>query len=107
MQWMDTDWRNRLLAAIETDPRTPRAISLAANLGPNFLSQMIERGTSPSTQALVSLCETLGVSLTYIFTGAEMTPDQEELLRLSAKMPDRQKDLLIEMARQLQAGEPH
>ncbi|HEX9595743.1 MAG TPA: helix-turn-helix transcriptional regulator [Anaerolineales bacterium] len=103
---MDTRWRERLVQAIESDGRTPRAISLAANLGPNFISQMLERGTSPSTQALVSLCGVLGVSLTYIFTGAEMSPEDEDLLRLAAVLPEKQKDLLIEMARQLQDGGP-
>lgn len=102
---MIPDWRARLLKAIEGDGRSPRAISLAAKLGPNYLAQMIERGTAPSTQALVSLCDVLNVSVTYIFTGANMTPDQEELLRLSAELPERQKELLIEMARQLKAPE--
>jgi transcriptional regulator with XRE-family HTH domain len=102
---MGSKWRERLIEAIEADGRSPRAISLAANLGPNYLAQMIERGTAPSTPALVSLCEVLNVSLTYIFTGAAMSPDQEELLRLSAELPEKQKDLLIEMARQLKAPE--
>jgi hypothetical protein len=102
---MSNEWRARLLKAIESDGRSPRAISLAAKLGPNYLAQMIERGTAPSTPALVALCNVLGISVTYVFTGAHMTPDQEELLRLAAEMPDRQKDLLIEMARQLRASE--
>jgi hypothetical protein len=102
---MTSPWRDRLMKSIEADGRSPRAISLAAKLGPNYLTQMIERGTAPSTPALVSLCDALGISLTYVFTGANMTPDQEELLRLSAEMQDHQKDLLVEMARQLRASE--
>ena len=102
---MTSPWRDRLMKSIEADGRSPRAISLAAKLGPNYLTQMIERGTAPSTPALVSLCDVLGLSLTYVFTGANMTPDQEELLRLSAEMQDHQKDLLVEMARQLRASE--
>ena len=104
---MDSAWRQRLIAAIEKDVRTPRAISIAAGLGPNYLSQMVERGTSPSIPALVSLCGVLNLSLTYIFTGADMTPEQEELLRLSAELPDQQKDLLVDLARQLRGAEPH
>lgn len=104
---MDTAWRQRLIAAIEKDERTPRAISLAAGLGPNYLNQMIERGTSPSIPALVALCGVLSLSLTYIFTGAEMTPGQEELLRLSSELPDQQQDLLVDLARQLRGAEPH
>lgn len=103
---METEWRDRLIRAIERDGRSPRAISLAANLGPNFLGQMLERGTSPSTQALVSVCSALGISLTYIFTGADMSTEDEELLRLAAHLPEKQRDLLIEMARQLRDVAP-
>ena len=104
---MDTAWRQRLIEAIEKDERTPRAISLAAGLGPNYLNQMIERGTAPSIPAFVSLCGTLGVSLTYIFTGADMSPGQEELLRVSAELPHQKRKLLVDLARQLRGDEPH
>lgn len=43
---MKDGWRERLLAAIDADGRSDRAISLAAGLGPNFVSQM--RGTKSS-----------------------------------------------------------
>lgn len=43
---MKDGWRERLLAAIDADDRSDRAISLAAGLGPNFVSQM--RGTKSS-----------------------------------------------------------
>jgi hypothetical protein len=104
---MENGWRHRLIAAIEADPRTPRAISLDAGLGPNFVGQMIERGTSPSTNAVVALAQTLGLSLTYLFTGAEMTPEDEELLRLSGNLPEDRRKLLLAMARSWRAGEQH
>lgn len=104
---MENQWRKRLTDAIERDGRTPRAISIAADLGPNFITQMVSRGTAPSTPALVSLCAALGVSLTYIFTGAEMTPGEEELLTLAADLEDDSKDLLIDLARKLQAPSQH
>lgn len=102
---MGKTWRDRLLEAIEKDGRTPRAISLAANLGPNFLGQMIRRGTAPSTPAVVALCQVLKISLTYLFTGVEMSPEDEELLSLSGNLPDERKALLIQMARSWQDGE--
>lgn len=106
MPTMKTDWRDRLIEAIDRDGRSLRAISRAANLGSNYLTQMRERGTAPTTQALVSLCDVLGVSVTSILIGAAMSPSEEELLRLAAGLSDRKKDLLIEMARQLQEAEP-
>ena len=105
MHPMDQLWRDRLVKAIERDGRTPRAISLEAKLGPNYLTQMLLRGTAPTTPALISLCKVLGISLTSLFTGSDMTPEDEELLRLTAGLPEEQKILLIEMARQLRAAE--
>lgn len=104
---MENEWRQRLISAIEEDPRSPRAISIDAGLGPNFLGQMMARGTSPSTSAVVALCETLGISLTYLFTGAEMSPEDEELLRLSGNLPEDRRKLLLAMARSWRAGEQH
>lgn len=104
---MENAWRERLVKAIEKDGRTPRAISLAAKLGPNFLAQMLSRGTSPSTAAVVALCDILGISLTYLFTGAEMSPEDEELLRLSGELPERKKALLLDMARSWRDDEAH
>jgi transcriptional regulator with XRE-family HTH domain len=104
---MENEWRQRLISAIEADPRTPRAISMAAGLGPNFLNQMMARGTSPSTSAVVALSQALGISLTYLFTGAEMTPEDEELLRLSGNLPEDRRQLLLAMARSWRAGEQH
>lgn len=101
---MESGWRGRFIKAIEADGRTPRAISKAAGLGPNYLTQMLSRGTSPSTPALVSLCGVLGISLTYIFTGAEMSREQEELLQLSSDLTEDQRKLLIDLARQLPSG---
>lgn len=67
---MNEDWRTRLLKAIDEDGRSDRAISLAANLGPNFVSQM--RGTKsaapkkPNIEYVQRLADVLGKDLTSI-----------------------------------------
>lgn len=104
---MENGWRTRLLEAIEKDPRSPRAISLDAGLGPNYLDQMMRRGTAPSTPAVVALCETLKISITYLFTGVEMSREDEELLSISGRLPHDRKALLLQMARSWRGDEPH
>jgi len=103
---MKTEWRDNLVRAIERDGRSLRAISVAAGLGQNYLNQMLVRGTAPTTTALVSLCDVLGVSVTSILTGGDLGPSEEELLRISSGLSDRQIDLLIELARQMKEAEP-
>jgi len=67
---MSEDWKTRLLKAIDEDDRSDRAISLAANLGPNFISQM--RGTNsasakkPNIAYVQRIADVLGKDLTSI-----------------------------------------
>lgn len=67
---MKDDWKERLFAAIDGDQRSDRAISLAAGLGPNFISQM--RGTKsaapkkPNIEYVRKLAKALGKDLSTI-----------------------------------------
>ncbi len=92
-------WRERLIEVIEADPRSLRAISLEAGLGPNYVTQMINENKGPTAAALVKLAETLHVSVTFIFTGAEMTQADEDLLKLAAKMDEVEKTHLLGLLR--------
>lgn len=64
---MHEGWKDRLLQAIDADGRSDRAISLAAGLGPNFISQM--RGTTtaapkkPNIEYVRKLADALGKDL--------------------------------------------
>ena len=78
----NADWLKRLICAVEEDPRTFQAISLAAGLGQNYVSQMVKRRTMPTTNAVLQLCRVLGKSPNYIFTGADIDADASEFLRL-------------------------
>lgn len=80
---MKDDWRDRLLKAIDEDGRSDRAISLAAGLGVNFISQM--RGTKasapkkPNIEYVRKLAIVLGKELSSIVGTAE--DDSEARLR--------------------------
>ena len=94
-------WQDRLLSAIEADGRSWRAISLAAGLGPHYISQMRQRGTNPTLDAADKLCRVLDISLVYILTGLELDPEGEEFLRLAASRSSSDRRHLIELLRRL------
>lgn len=78
---MKDGWRERLLAAIDEDGRSDRAISLAAGLGPNFISQM--RGTKsaapkkPNIEYVRRLAAVLGKELSSIVGQTDEDADRQ------------------------------
>jgi len=92
---MDNLWRHRLTSAIELDPRSKREIARECGFGPNFVSELFNSEKTPSADRVVRLAEVLGISLTYIFIGVEISRQDEEFLQLAAKLPDDEKDHLL------------
>lgn len=101
---MSEGWLTRLTEAVRSDGRTPRAISLAAGLGPNYLSELLTKGKVPGIDKLLRLCAELNVSATWVLTGAEVTTDGEEMLSLLAELSADQQSTLLDLARQLKAA---
>lgn len=100
------DWLTRIKAKIKADGRSYRSISKAAGLGDNFVSEMILEGKEkePGVLKLLALCAELGTSATYILTGVELGPDDEEMLGLLAGMAEPEKTTFLNLARQLRAA---
>lgn len=93
------DWRERLLAAVDADPRSDRAISLAAGLGPNFVNQLRNNETEPGIKKVLRLAAELKVSLAALFYGDDITPDDEEFLRLLRAATAAERDGLLTFLR--------
>jgi len=100
------DWVNRLLLAAEKDGRSDRAISLAAGLGPNFLNELRNLNKAPTVPKVVALANELNVSLSYLFSGLDLSRENEELLRLFLSLPEPSRDTLLQLARQLAESKP-
>lgn len=80
---MSADWYSRFVEVIETDERSPRAISLLAGLGPNYIQQTIKDGKKPGIENLISVLSELGSgAVLYVIAGIRMTTEDEEVLRL-------------------------
>lgn len=88
---MMTGWKQRLLAAIEADGRSDRAISLAADLGPNFVNELRNTEKEPSVKKVLKLADELNVSLTHLFIGDNTTREDEEFLRLLRQSSDAER----------------
>ena len=68
---MTQNWKSRLLQAVDDDPRSDRAISLAVGLGVNTVNELRNTDKSPSVDKVLKLAEELGLSLGYVFWGAD------------------------------------
>lgn len=89
---MEDGWIQRLWSAIESDGRSPRAISIAAGLGVNYLNQTKQRGTHPVSDKLASILDTLGPEAAlYVMTGLEMSAEDQAFLKLLAGFDSAQK----------------
>lgn len=104
---MEDGWLDRLREAIEADGRSPRSISLAARLGPNYVREMLDGGKVPGIDKLLSICRELKVSATFILTGAHVSADGEEMLSLLRQLRPQQQQTLLDLARQLRATAPN
>lgn len=104
---MQNDWTDILREIVAADGRSMRQISAACGFGPNYLSQAIQQGRKPSFDKLAKLAEVLGVSSARLATGADVSPEAEEMLGLLGTLTADQRQLLLRLARDLQAAAPN
>lgn len=102
---MQQGWRDRLETAVKADVRSMRAISVACGFGPNYLSEVLTGKKEPGIIKLLRICQELGVSAAQIITGADVSPQAEEMLAILAGLPEKQQALLYDLARSLRKGE--
>lgn len=97
------EWLVRLIDEIDKRSASYRQISINADLGPNFVTQLMDekKWKEPLFSNVTKLCDTLGISITYIVTGVHMTQREEEILRLLAKLDDQRQEHLLALIRPL------
>jgi len=98
---MSDAWLSRLKAAVDKDGRTPRAISLAAGLNPNYVGELFHLGKAPTVDKLLKICETLDVSVAWVLTGLNASRQEEEMLALVSGLPEAQQEMIYGLARTL------
>ena len=96
---MMSDWKERLIAAVDADGRSDRAISLAAKLGPNFVNELRNTDKEPSLKRILKLATELRLSTTFLFLGNELTPEDEEFIKLLRESPEPERDAFLAILR--------
>lgn len=94
---MRENWKTRIIAAIDADARSDRAISLAAQLGENFVNQFRNTDRSPSVDKLEKLIKVLNLSYSYVFLGYDISPLDEDLLTALRYMPKDSQEALLKL----------
>lgn len=100
------EWRQRLIDALEADPRSDRAISRAANLGVNFANELRNSEKEPGINKVIRLADALNLSLAYVFNGSDISAEDERDLRAFLRLPPEKRQAILVLARQLAADEP-
>lgn len=78
---IDSGWRDRLQAALDGKDKSAREISLKAGKGPGYLHSILKEGKDPTVESMGAVCEALGVSVSSILLGVEMSQKTEEILQ--------------------------
>lgn len=99
------DWRSRLLEAVDKDDRSDRAISLSAKLGPNFVNELRNGEKEPGVNKVIKLAELLGLSLAFVFSGADVSAQEEADLRLFLSLSSASRQAMLHFARQIKEAE--
>lgn len=86
--------RARLEAAIKENGRSYRSVSLAAGRGPGYVSSILNEGKEPTVIHLAQVCSEIGVSLSQILYGVQISPEAEEILKLLDENPDKRSGIL-------------
>ena len=100
---MNEGWRARLSEAVAKSEKSGRQVSLEAGLGAGYLHSILKEGKDPTVSNLMKVCEKLGVSLWAILYGADLTAEDEELLRLYQASSPGEREALLQLVRSRRA----
>ena len=83
------------MKAVDADSRSDRAISMDAGLGQNFVNELRNTDKEPGTDKLMKLIAELGVSAAEILLDVEITPEDEQFLRLLKNLSEPERALYL------------
>lgn len=90
----ETDWRQRLEAAISKSDMSMRQVSLKADCGPGYVHSILKDGKDPSIDRLQKVGEVLGLTVSYILYGIDVSPETAEVVRLLEMHPRKRQGIL-------------
>lgn len=102
----NSDWKDRLGAAVEKSGKSMRAISLAAGMGPGYIHALLGEGKEPTLSSLLAICRELDISLSYLVYGQDFSRVDEEFLHLLSTATDAEKEAILNLLRSIAAKNP-
>lgn len=87
-------WRQRLEAAIERAGKSKREVSLAAGKGAGYVHSILSEGKDPTIDNLTAVCDAVPVSVFHVLLGADMSPDDVEILQAIQENPSVRAGIL-------------
>lgn len=72
-----------------------RAASLAAGMGPGYVHSIIKEGKDPGVESLLKVCDTLGITLSWLLYGFDIDPTSEKILQIVQGSDERQKAAVL------------
>lgn len=96
---IDDAWRERLKIALEASGRSMRDVSIKAGKGKGYLHSILGEMKDPTIDYLIAVCNELGVSVSYILYGLDVTGEQEEILRLLREASPAAREGILQILR--------
>jgi transcriptional regulator with XRE-family HTH domain len=96
--FMKETWRDRIETLLADRNLSMRSVSMRAGLGENYLVGIMREGKDPSIERIIKVADALNVSLAWLLYGMEIGPEEEKLLRLFARLPEKQRRAILDLA---------
>lgn len=100
----DAAWRRRLAEAVQASGKSKREVSISAGMGAGYVHSILSEGKDPTVQNLIRICDQIGVTVSHILYGYDLTPENEELLRLLKDATPEVREALIRLLRSRSSG---
>lgn len=91
---VDDGWRQRLKAVIEQSGRSQGDIAVSCGLSRGYFTNILRDGKEPTIGNLIAISQELGISLSKILYGYEVSPETEEILQIIENNPDLRDGIL-------------
>lgn len=86
--------RTRLSQAIKDKRMSMRQVGLDAGLSVSAVHGIIKLNRDPGAENLVKICDVIGVTVSWVMYGYNITPEAEEVLHLLQENPAKRGAIL-------------
>lgn len=85
-------WRDRLAAALKKSGKSKREVSLSAGMGAGYVHSILKDGKDPTLAHLITVCDKVGVSLSYVVFGFDVSAENERILQKLQGAPPQMRE---------------